>query len=78
MLSHKPSFTVADYFIMNPFNLDYENVTHSVVLEIRDCQCNRTTVTVLLDRDQIDDSELDDAFPYHSIRAFGYVKPFSF
>ena len=70
--------TIANYFIVNPLNLDHENVTHSIELEIRDCQCNRITVTLLLDTDQIDDMQLDDAFPDHSIRAYGYIKPFTF
>lgn len=68
----------AKHFIHNPLSLSRDKVKYAVDVEIRDCECNRYPMTILLDRDDwfLDwlEEQLD---PTWSIRAWSDSYPFT-
>ena len=67
-------------FIFNPFNVSDRDVTHAIDIELRDRRCVRMDFTVVLNNalaKQRTYSFLQDAFPHHSIRAWGEIREFS-
>ena len=66
----------ARFFIHNPFNLARDLVTHAMDVEVSDCECNRTSMTVLLPSPNTLIDELDGTMEW-SIRAWSDVYPFT-
>lgn len=68
----------AKHFIYNPLNLPDSKITHAVDVEMRDCECNRLPMTILLDREDFLltwlEAQIDQSW---SIRAWSDSYPFT-
>mgnify|MGYP003146430636 CR=1 FL=1 len=66
----------ARYFIHNPFMLPGSEVTHAMDVEVRDCECNRIEMTLLLSDPDTSLDDLDKVMEW-SIRAWSDSYPFT-
>tara|TARA_R100001443_G_scaffold97714_1_gene104589 strand:- start:642 stop:857 length:216 start_codon:yes stop_codon:yes gene_type:complete len=66
----------AKHFIHNPFKVPYSKVTHAMDVEVRDRQCNRIEMTLLLSDPNTDLDDLDEVMEW-SIRAWNDCYPFT-
>ena len=67
----------ARYFIHNPFMLPDSEVTHAMDVEVRDCECNRIEMTLLLPNTDFYVSDINEVMEW-SIRAWSEPYPFEF
>lgn len=71
----------ARHTIFNLYNHADDLVTHAMDLEVRDCQCNRQCMTVLLSDEDLKDDDI--LYPWKlsfaglSVRAFSDPYPFT-
>ena len=66
----------ARYFIHNPYKLSTSKVTHAMDVEVRDCECNRIEMTLLLSDPNTSINELNEVMEW-SIRAWSDSYPFT-
>ena len=66
----------ARHFIHNPSNLATSKVTHAMDVEVRDCECNRIEMTLLLSDPNTSINELNEVMEW-SIRAWSDPYPFT-
>ena len=66
----------ARHFIHNPYNLPTSEVTHAMDVEVRDCECNRIEMTLLLPSPDLPITDLDQVMEW-SIRACSNPYPFT-
>ena len=65
----------AKHFIHNPFKVPYSKVTHAMDVEVRDVQCNRIEMTLLLPNTDFYVSDINAVMEW-SIRAWSEPYPF--
>ena len=68
--------SIANHFVHNPLNVPYSEVTHAMDVEVRDVQCNRIEMTLLLPNTDFYVSDINAVMEW-SIRAWSEPYPFT-